>query len=159
MGVQDICSNRYLLLQIVKTLGYTNLMTYLIQAPPYVFAYLATLVVSWSSGRYLEHCWHIIGCTVACIIGIIMITTLNVAARYFGMFLLCAGPFVGLNVRIPVTVKYWSVLTVSDTHSLGNHERIKATDKTSSTYCYHQLHCFCVPLVFTLFLRKFVATC
>jgi hypothetical protein len=28
-----------------------------------------------------------------------MISTLNAGARYFGMFLLCAGPFVGLNVR------------------------------------------------------------
>ncbi|KIL86323.1 hypothetical protein FAVG1_10152 [Fusarium avenaceum] len=87
---------------IVKTLGYSNLMTYLIQAPPYVFAYIATCVISWSSGRYQEHCWHIVGSTVACIIGVvIMISTLNAGARYFGMFLLCAGPFVGLNVHIP----------------------------------------------------------
>lgn len=47
----------------------------------------------------MEHCWHIVGSTVACIIGVvIMISTLNTGARYFGMFLLCAGPFVGLNV-------------------------------------------------------------
>lgn len=87
-------------IQIVKTLGYSNLMTYLIQAPPYIFAYLATCAISWSSGRYMEHCWHIVGSTAACIVGVvIMISTLNAGARYFGMFLLCAGPFVGLNVR------------------------------------------------------------
>ncbi|CEI38444.1 unnamed protein product [Fusarium venenatum] len=87
---------------IVKTLGYSNLMTYLIQAPPYIFAYIATCVISWSSGKHMEHCWHIIGSTVACIVGVvIMISTLNPGARYFGMFLLCAGPFVGLNVHIP----------------------------------------------------------
>ncbi|KAF5646959.1 major facilitator superfamily transporter [Fusarium tjaetaba] len=87
---------------IVKTLGYSNLMTYLIQAPPYIFAYLATCVISWSWGRHMEHCWHIIGSTVACIVGVvIMISTLNAGARYFGMFLLCAGPFVGLNIHIP----------------------------------------------------------
>ena len=75
-------------------------MTYLIQAPPYIFAYIATCAISWSSGRYMEHCWHIIGSTVGCIVGvIIMISTLNPGARYFGMFLLCAGPFIGLNVR------------------------------------------------------------
>lgn len=74
-------------------------MTYLIQAPPYVFAYIATVTISWSSGRYLEHCWHIVGCTVATIVGtIMMISTLNVGARYFGMFLLYAGPFFGLKV-------------------------------------------------------------
>ena len=76
-------------------------MSYLIQAPPYIFAYIATLVVSWSSGKHMEHCYHIIACTISAIIGvIIMITTLNAGARYFGMFLLCAGPFVGLNVRL-----------------------------------------------------------
>jgi hypothetical protein len=62
--------------QIVKTLGYSDLKTYLIQAPPYVFAYMATLVVSWSSGKHMEHCWHIIARTVGCIVGtIIMIST------------------------------------------------------------------------------------
>jgi hypothetical protein len=29
-----------------------------------------------------------------------MISTLNVGARYFSIFLLCAGPFVGLNIQI-----------------------------------------------------------
>jgi hypothetical protein len=29
-----------------------------------------------------------------------MISTLNVPARYFSIFLLCAGPFVGLNIQI-----------------------------------------------------------
>jgi hypothetical protein len=62
--------------QIVKTLGYSDLKTYVIQAPPYVFAYMATLVVSWSSGKHMEHCWHIIARTVGCIVGtIIMIST------------------------------------------------------------------------------------
>ncbi|KAK5065327.1 hypothetical protein LTR84_001165 [Exophiala bonariae] len=87
---------------IVKTLGYSNLMTYLIQAPPYLFAYIATVLISWSSGRFGEHCWHIIGSTIGCMVGvIIMISTLNPGARYFGMFLMCSGPFVGLNIHIP----------------------------------------------------------
>lgn len=34
-----------------------------------------------------------------CLVGtVIMISTLNVGARYFGMFLLCTGPFIALNV-------------------------------------------------------------
>ncbi|KEQ60578.1 MFS general substrate transporter [Aureobasidium melanogenum CBS 110374] len=87
---------------IVKTLGYSKLMTYLIQAPPYVFAYLATLAISWSAGKYKEHCYHIIGSTVMCIVGTaIVISTLNPGARYFGMFFMCAGPFIGLNIHIP----------------------------------------------------------
>lgn len=84
--------------QIVKTLGYSKLMTYLIQAPPYLFAYLFVLVVSWSVGRHMEHCWHIIATGVVGIVGVvIMISTLNPGARYFGMFLLVAGPFAGVT--------------------------------------------------------------
>jgi hypothetical protein len=75
------------------------MVTYLIQAPPYIFAYFVTLLVSWSSGRFLEHCWHICASMFACLVGaVIMISTLNVGARYFSMFLLCTGPFIGLNV-------------------------------------------------------------
>ncbi|ETI22878.1 hypothetical protein G647_04672 [Cladophialophora carrionii CBS 160.54] len=87
---------------IIKTLGYSQLMTYLIQAPPFIFAYLLTCAVSWSSGRYMEHCWHIVGTAAACIVGtVIAISTYSPGARYFGIFLMCSGPFVGLNIHIP----------------------------------------------------------
>lgn len=49
----------------------------------------------------LEHCWHIVVCTVIALIGsVILISTLNVGARYFSIFLLCSGTFVGLNIQI-----------------------------------------------------------
>lgn len=87
--------------EIVDTLGFSKVETYLVQAPPYAVAYLVTLGVSWSSGRMLEHCWHIIACISVSLAGaIIMISTLNVGARYFSMILLCSGPFVGLNLQI-----------------------------------------------------------
>ncbi|KAF6817563.1 major facilitator superfamily transporter [Colletotrichum plurivorum] len=87
---------------IVKTLGFNQTVTYLIQAPPYIFAYFVTLVVSWSSGRNLEHCYHIVGAMVAAMGGaILMISTLNVGSRYFSLFLLCTGPFIGLNIHVP----------------------------------------------------------
>lgn len=75
--------------------------TYLVQAPPYAVAYLVTLAVSWSSGKMLEHCWHIIGSITVSLVGaVLMISTLNTGARYFAMILLCSGPFVGLNLQI-----------------------------------------------------------
>jgi hypothetical protein len=84
--------------KIVATLGYSDLMTYLIQAPPYLFAYIFVLVMSWSVGRHMEHCWHIIATSVLGIIGvIIMICTLRPGPRYFGMFLMVAGPFAGVT--------------------------------------------------------------
>ena len=83
----------------MDTLGFSEVGTYLIQAPPYAVAYIVTLLVSWSSGRMLEHCWHIVVCITVCLAGaVLMISTLNVGARYFGLVLLCSGPFVGLNV-------------------------------------------------------------
>ncbi|KAF4536465.1 Vitamin H transporter [Lasiodiplodia theobromae] len=86
---------------IVDTLGFSKVGTYLIQAPPYAIAYLVTLGVSWSSGRLLEHCWHIIVCITVSLVGaVLMISTLNTGARYFAMILLCSGPFVGLNLQI-----------------------------------------------------------
>jgi MFS family permease len=86
---------------IVQTLGFSELGTYLIQAPPYIFAYGFTLLVSWSSGRRLEHCWHIVGAISLTLAGaIIMISTLNVGVRYFSMFLLVSGPFLGLSIQL-----------------------------------------------------------
>ncbi|ETN39805.1 uncharacterized protein HMPREF1541_06031 [Cyphellophora europaea CBS 101466] len=86
---------------IVATLGFGETETYLIQAPPYLIAYFVTLAVSWSSGRMLEHCWHIVGSISVCLVGAaVMISTLNTGARYFSLILLCSGPFVGLNIQL-----------------------------------------------------------
>ena len=96
--------------QIVKTLDFSKTVTYLIQAPPYVFVYFVTLIVSWSSGRNLEHCY-----LVATMVGaVVMISTLNVGARYFSLFLLCTGPFIGLNAR------YFKALNQSIKCSVGH---------------------------------------
>ncbi|EKJ77480.1 hypothetical protein NXS19_004628 [Fusarium pseudograminearum] len=86
---------------IVATLGFSGTTTYLIQAPPPIIAFLVTLVISWSSGRRLEHGYHIIVPILLTLVGCaVMISTLNVGARYFCMILLVIGPFVGLNLQI-----------------------------------------------------------
>ncbi|KAK0368682.1 hypothetical protein CLIM01_13956 [Colletotrichum limetticola] len=83
---------------ILATLGFGATETYLIQAPPPIIAFLVTLAVSWSSGRMLEHGYHIIVPMLFTLAGcVVMITTLNVGARYFSMILLVTGPFLGLN--------------------------------------------------------------
>ncbi|GKT85510.1 major facilitator superfamily transporter [Colletotrichum tofieldiae] len=90
---------------ILATLGFGQTTTYLIQAPPPIIAFLITLPVSWSSGRMLEHGYHIIVPILATLVAcIVMITTLNVGARYFAMILLVTGPFVGLNISWETTV-------------------------------------------------------
>jgi hypothetical protein len=65
------------------------------------------MLISWSSGRRLEHGYHIIVPILFTIVGcVVMITTLNVGARYFSMILLVIGPFVGLNVRFPTDITH-----------------------------------------------------
>ncbi|KAI7525395.1 major facilitator superfamily transporter, partial [Hortaea werneckii] len=86
---------------IVKTFGFSEVGTYLIQAPPYLVAYIFMLTLSWSSGRTGDHAFHIIGAILMCMVGaVIMISTLNPGARYFSVFLLCSGPFLGLNLQL-----------------------------------------------------------
>ncbi|KAI0206138.1 major facilitator superfamily transporter [Astrocystis sublimbata] len=86
---------------IVNTFHFFKTGTYLLQAPPYAFAYLFTLFVSWSAGRVGEHCWHMVGSLIAGLVGaILLISTLSTGPRYFGTFILAAGPFLALNLQI-----------------------------------------------------------
>jgi hypothetical protein len=86
---------------IINSFGFTKMETYLVQAPPYAIAYASACAIAWSSGRFQESFWHInipiglsaIGCAV-------LISTLNVGARYFGVVLLIAGTYNGLNLQL-----------------------------------------------------------
>ncbi|KAI6356167.1 hypothetical protein MCOR25_007935 [Pyricularia grisea] len=86
---------------IVKTFDFGELTTYFIQAPPYAFAYAFACLCAWSSGRHQESFWHvvvpIIGSAVGCAV---LISTENVGARYFGLFLLISGTYNGLNLQL-----------------------------------------------------------
>ena len=75
--------------------------TYLVQAPPYAFAYACACLFAWSSGKFRESCYHIVLPIVASAVGIsVMISTPNVGARYFGACLLIAGTYNGLNLQL-----------------------------------------------------------
>ncbi|KZL68605.1 major facilitator superfamily transporter [Colletotrichum incanum] len=86
---------------IVNTFDFGELTTYLIQAPPYAFAFAFACAVAWSSGRHQESFWHIvlpiIGSAIGCAV---LISTMNVGARYFGLFLLISGTYNGLNLQL-----------------------------------------------------------
>ncbi|KAH6615906.1 major facilitator superfamily domain-containing protein [Chaetomium sp. MPI-SDFR-AT-0129] len=86
---------------IMKTFHFNELTTYLVQAPLYAFAYAAACVLAWSSGRNQESTWHIIVPIVASAVGCsVLISTLNVGARYFGLALLILGTYNGLNLQL-----------------------------------------------------------
>ncbi|KAH7361331.1 major facilitator superfamily domain-containing protein [Pyrenochaeta sp. MPI-SDFR-AT-0127] len=86
---------------IMKTFKFDTLTTYLVQAPPYAIAYAVACGMAYTSGRFQESCYHIvipiffsaIGCSM-------LISTLNVGARYFGLILLISGTYSGLNLQL-----------------------------------------------------------
>lgn len=69
---------------IVQTLGFGQVETLLLTAPPYLFACIFSITNSWHSGRTNDRCFHIIPCCVASIVGqVLSTTTYNTGARYF----------------------------------------------------------------------------
>ncbi|OJJ62453.1 hypothetical protein ASPSYDRAFT_55316 [Aspergillus sydowii CBS 593.65] len=77
---------------LTETLGFSYVPTLLMSAPPWVFSCLFSLCVAWSSDRYQEKFWHIVGPIIVGLIGfIICMSTLNVAARYIALFLQAAS--------------------------------------------------------------------
>ncbi|KAK0387025.1 hypothetical protein NLU13_5339 [Sarocladium strictum] len=86
---------------IMKTFGFTTLVTYLVQAPPYAIAYIAACALAWSSGKLQESFWHVVIPIIFSAAGCgILIGTLNVGARYFGIILLVSGTYSGLNLQL-----------------------------------------------------------
>ncbi|KAL7918682.1 major facilitator superfamily domain-containing protein [Trichoderma austrokoningii] len=83
---------------LTGTLGFAYVPTLLMSSPPWVFACLVSLVVSWNADRTQEKFFHIISPIIMGVIGfIISMSTLNVAARYFALFLQ-AGSYAGFIV-------------------------------------------------------------
>ncbi|PGH03226.1 hypothetical protein AJ79_07421 [Helicocarpus griseus UAMH5409] len=86
---------------IVDTFGFDTMTTYLVQAPPYAIAYAFACTVAWSCGRMQESTWHIIIPVIFSAAGAGMLMgTLNIGARYFGLVLLVSGTYSGLNLQL-----------------------------------------------------------
>lgn len=82
-------------------MGFNKLTTYLIQAPPYAIAYIVACSLAYTSGRFQESCYHIIIPIVASASGCAMlVSSLNVGVRYFGVILLVSGTYSGLNLQL-----------------------------------------------------------
>ncbi|TKX20409.1 MFS transporter-like protein 133 [Elsinoe australis] len=73
---------------LTQTLGFSYVPTLLMSAPPWAFACIISLIVSWHADRTQEKFFHIIGPICVGLIGfIISMSTLNVAGRYIALFL------------------------------------------------------------------------
>lgn len=85
----------------MKTFKFDSLTTYLVQAPPYAIAYAVACGLAYTSGRFQESTLHIIIPIVFSALGCgVLIGTLNVGARYFGLILLISGTYSGLNLQL-----------------------------------------------------------
>ncbi|KAF4930168.1 putative transporter [Colletotrichum viniferum] len=95
----------------VKSLGFNTTITLALTCPPYVIAGTASVLVSWSSGRYNERTWHITVSKIVASIGFAVATsTMKIGARYFAMVLFVGATY-GVN-NINVT---WTAATVGQT--------------------------------------------
>lgn len=78
-----------------------KLITYLLQSPCYLLGYLAILGFGWSSGKFKDSVWHVIGPILLSAVGTVMlITSLNTGVRYTGVCFLIMGVFSGLNIQV-----------------------------------------------------------
>lgn len=63
---------------IVASLGYSNTITLLLTAPPWLAAFLASLLVTWNAGRVGERAWHVVVPMLLAMIGNIIVRLLDI---------------------------------------------------------------------------------
>ncbi|KAM0712443.1 hypothetical protein Q7P37_011539 [Cladosporium fusiforme] len=83
---------------LTSTLGFNTTGTLLMSAPPWVFSCFFSVAVAWSSDKFQEKFWHIVGPVSMGLVGfIISMSTEQTAARYVALFLQ-AGSYAGFIV-------------------------------------------------------------
>lgn len=73
----------------------------MLTAPPYLFAAVLSLWISWSSDRRPERCIHLLTPLLFGMVGfVVAATTSTTAPRYFSLFLMVGGMFGSYNVAL-----------------------------------------------------------
>jgi hypothetical protein len=77
---------QYFFPTIVNTLGFGKVETLLLTVPVWIATFLASLVVTYTSGRFADRSIHIICLMMISVVGnIIVVSTLNTPARFFAV--------------------------------------------------------------------------
>ncbi|KAI1658168.1 MFS general substrate transporter [Daldinia decipiens] len=86
---------------VVKTLGYSNVITLLLTCPPYVLTVITTLINAWHADRTGERYWHImLPLAVAMAAFILAAATTSLAPRYVAMMLMVPGVYCAFVVAL-----------------------------------------------------------
>ncbi len=86
---------------VVATLGYNDVDSLLLTAPPYILAVITTFVNAWHADRTGERYFHItVPLYFAVVAFIIAATTTAIGPRYFAMMLMPAGVYTGYVVAL-----------------------------------------------------------
>jgi hypothetical protein len=96
---------------VVKTLNFNTTTTLALTCPPYIFAGIMSIIVSYSSGRFNERTWHATISKLIAIVGFAMsVSTLNMAVRYAGIML-----FVGATYGVNNIILSWTASVLGQT--------------------------------------------
>ncbi|OCK85051.1 pantothenate transporter liz1 [Lepidopterella palustris CBS 459.81] len=86
---------------VVKTLGYNNVTTLLLTAPPYMLAVITTFANAWHADRTDERYWHVVlPLCVGVVAFILAAATTSTAPRYVAMMLMVPGVYTGYVVTL-----------------------------------------------------------
>ncbi|RBA20520.1 hypothetical protein FPRO05_07967 [Fusarium proliferatum] len=96
---------------VMRTLTDSNTIALVLTCPPYLLAAGIGIAMAWTSGRWNERTLHITVCKCIVMVGfIIAVSTLNIAARMFSIYL-----FVGFSFGINNIILAWISATVGQT--------------------------------------------
>ncbi|KAJ5689504.1 hypothetical protein N7462_003896 [Penicillium macrosclerotiorum] len=86
---------------IVGTLGYNDTITLLLTSPPYAFAFLCSLAISFHAAHKQERGFHIAVPLLFALLGNLMAMFIpTTGGRYFSMFLMTAGSYSPYNLCV-----------------------------------------------------------
>ncbi|WPH03481.1 Hypothetical protein R9X50_00636100 [Acrodontium crateriforme] len=96
LGIVSAASVTNFFPSVVKTLGYSNIITLLLTAPPYVLAMIVAFFNAWHADKTGERFLHIaIPLVVGMVAFILAVSTTTVAPRYVAMMLMLPGCYGG----------------------------------------------------------------
>ncbi|KAI8646735.1 major facilitator superfamily domain-containing protein [Parasitella parasitica] len=71
--------------------------------PPYLLAFFATLGISWSSDKYFERAYHLVGLNMIALLGFLLLMFLpseNIAGNYIGACLVTIAVYANVAVKV-----------------------------------------------------------